>query len=57
MGTLLADLETGDLETQIQNSELSLQDTERNLTKARRQAATGQVDVTLAESRRRTGGA
>ena len=48
-GTLLADLETGDLETQIQNSELSLQDTERNLIKARTQAATGQADVTLAK--------
>jgi len=48
-GTLLADLETGDLETKIQNSELSLQDTERNLIKARTQAATGQADVTLAE--------
>lgn len=48
-GTLLADLETGDLETKIQNSELSLQDTERNLNKARTQAATGQADVTLAE--------
>ena len=49
MGTLLADLETGDLETQIQNSELSLEDTERNLIKARTQAATGQADVTLAK--------
>ena len=39
-GTLLADLETGALETQIQNSELSLQDQERNLSKARTQAAT-----------------
>lgn len=48
-GTLLADLETGALETQIQNSELSLQDQERNLSKARTQAATGQADVTLAE--------
>ncbi|MCY4438514.1 MAG: HlyD family efflux transporter periplasmic adaptor subunit [Chloroflexi bacterium] len=48
-GTLLADLETGDLETQIQNSELSLQDTERNLITARTQAATGQADVTLAK--------
>lgn len=48
-GTLLADLETGALETQIQNSELSLQDQERNLSKARTQAATGQADVTLAK--------
>lgn len=47
-GTLLADLETGNLETQIQNNELSLQDIERNLSKARTQAASGQADVTLA---------
>ena len=48
-GTLLADLETGNLETAIQNSELSLQDLERTLTKARTQAASGEADVTIAK--------
>ena len=48
-GTLLADLETGNLETAIQNSELSLQDLERTLTKARSQAASGEADVTIAK--------
>lgn len=48
-GTLLADLEIGALETQIENSELSLEDLQRNLTKARSQAASSQADVTLAE--------
>ena len=47
-GTLLADLETGNLETSIQNSELSLQDKERALNKARSQAASGEAEVTLA---------
>ena len=47
-GTLLADLETGNLETSIQNSELSLQDKERDLNKARSQAASGEAEVTLA---------
>ena len=48
-GTLLADLETGNLETSIQNSELTLQDLERNLTKARTQAASGEADITIAK--------
>ncbi len=48
-GTLLADLETGNLETSIQNSELTLQDLERNLTKARTQAASGAADITIAQ--------
>lgn len=48
-GALLADLETGALETNIENSELSLQDLERNLTKARSQAASGAADITIAE--------
>ena len=48
-GTLLADLETGNLETSIQNSELTLQDLERNLTKARTQAASGAADITIAK--------
>jgi macrolide-specific efflux system membrane fusion protein len=47
-GTLLADLETGTLETAIQNSDLSLQDLERTLAKARTEAASGQADVTIA---------
>ena len=48
-GTLLADLETGNLETAIQNSELSLQDLERTIIKARTQAASGEADVTIAK--------
>lgn len=48
-GTLLADLETGALETNIENSELSLQDLERTLTKARTEAASGEADITIAQ--------